>query len=91
MNNSGSGATITVTDGSHAIAAPVVLADNLTVSNSGTLTFDSAGSISDSGTHSLTVNGPGNVVIAANGTIGGAYPQRALGHLGNRRRLDDLG
>ena len=36
LNNSGSGATITVTGGSHAIDAPVVLADNLVVTTGGT-------------------------------------------------------
>ena len=41
LNNSGSGATIAVANGSHAINAPVVLADNLTVSGSGTLAFGS--------------------------------------------------
>ena len=41
LNNSGSGATIAVTSGTDTIAAPVVLADNLAVSGSGTLVFGS--------------------------------------------------
>ena len=45
FNNAGNGAAITVTDGTHAINAPVVLADNLQVTgnNSGwTLSFGGA-------------------------------------------------
>ena len=75
FSNSGGGAMITVTDGSHIIGAPVVLADNLTlaVSNNGTLTFGSASSITDNGNgFGLTVQGPGKVVLAAGNAFTGA-------------------
>jgi autotransporter-associated beta strand protein len=64
LNNSGSGATITVADGSHVVSAPVVLADNLTVSGSGTLAFGTASSITDNGSGcSLTMSGTGGTLI----------------------------
>jgi autotransporter-associated beta strand protein len=61
LNNSGGGAKITVTSGSHVINAPVVLAENLVVSGSGRLTFDNLSSITGSG-KSLTMS-------ANNGTL----------------------
>ena len=67
LDNSGSGATIEVTDGTHAINAPVVLNDNLAVTGSGltawTLGFGTAGGITESGgSRTLSLN-------AANGTL----------------------
>jgi fibronectin-binding autotransporter adhesin len=65
FSNSGNGATISVTDGTHAINAPVVLADNLVVTGSGanpwTLTFGPASSIT--GSSSLTKNGARGLLI----------------------------
>jgi autotransporter-associated beta strand protein len=61
FNNSGSGATIAVIAGSHAIDAPVVLADNVLVSGSGTLGFGNSSSIS--GSYSLTMSGAGGTLI----------------------------
>jgi autotransporter-associated beta strand protein len=66
LNNSGSGATITVTGGSHVIHAPVVLAENLAVSGSGKLTFDSSSSITGSG-KSLTMSA-GNATLILSGS-----------------------
>ena len=63
---------ITVTNGSHVINAPVILADNLTVSNSGTLTFGSGSSITNNGSGDLTLLGPGTVVLAASNAFAGA-------------------
>ena len=64
LDNSGSGASIGVASGSHVISAPVVLADNLTVSGSGTLAFDAASSITDNGGgFGLTMNGAGGTLI----------------------------
>ena len=73
LNNSGyplagGGATITVTDGTHSIAAPVILADNLVVTSSGTnswtLSFAAASSITDhGGGYSLTMSGAGGTLI----------------------------
>ena len=61
FSNSGYGATITVANGSHVIDAPVVLADNLVVSGSGTLAFGSSNSIT--GGYALTMNGGGGTLI----------------------------
>ena len=65
FNNFGSGATVTVTNGTHAINAPVVLADNLAVTtggtNSWTLSFGTASSIG--GGYSLTMSGTGGTLI----------------------------
>ena len=62
LNNSGSGATITVAAGSHVINVPVVLADNLTVTGSGTLAFGSSSGITGSGS-ALTMSGAGGTLI----------------------------
>ena len=61
FNNSPSNAAITVSNGSQVIDAPVVLADNLVVSGSGTLAFSNSGSIK--GGYSLTMNGAGGTLI----------------------------
>ena len=63
LNHSGSGATIAVSNsGLNVINAPVILADNLTVSGSGLLAFGSSSSISGPG-YSLTMDGPGGTLI----------------------------
>ena len=73
LSNSGYGATITVANGSHAINAPVVLADNLTVSGSGTLAFGAASSITDNGLgYGLTMSGAGGtLILGGSNTYGG--------------------
>jgi autotransporter-associated beta strand protein len=77
FNNSGSGATITVAGGAHQINAPVVLSDNLLVAaagtNSWTLSFGSAGGITDTGSgFSLTMSGTGGtLVLGASSTYRG--------------------
>jgi len=68
FSNSGNGAMITVTDGTHAINTPVILADNLKVTsggtNSWTLSFGAASNITDNGGgYSLTMNGAGGSLI----------------------------
>ena len=68
LNNSGSAAAITVTNGTHAINAPVILADNLTVitggTNAWTLSFGTASSITDNGAgYSLTMSGTGGTLV----------------------------
>ena len=60
MNNGGVGAAIIVDNGAHVVNAPVILADNLTVSGSGTLTFSASSGVTDYGVgYALTKNGPG--------------------------------
>jgi len=62
-------AQITVTDGTHVIDAPVVLASNLVVQSGAnstpwTLTFSAASSITDNGGgHSLTLNASGGTLV----------------------------
>jgi autotransporter-associated beta strand protein len=70
LNNSGYGATITVTGGTHAVNAPVILADNLQVAggNNG-WTLSIGGSIS--GSHSLTVSGNGTLLLSGQNTYTG--------------------
>ena len=64
LSNSGNGAAIAVSDGTHVIDAPVVLADNLVVSGSGTLAFGRSSSIADNASgYSLTMNGAGGTLI----------------------------
>ncbi len=76
FNNAGNGATIAVTDGTHAINAPVVLADNLQVTgnNSGwTLSFGGApsGSGSITGGYGLTMGGNGTLILSGQNTYTG--------------------
>ena len=64
LNNSGGSATITVSDGQQAVDAPVVLADNLVVTGSGTLAIGSSSSIAETGgSRSLTMGGAGGTLI----------------------------
>jgi autotransporter-associated beta strand protein len=68
LDNSGIGAIITLTDGKHLISAPVILADNLTVTSGGTsswtLEFNKSGSITDHGAgYALTMDGDGGTLI----------------------------
>ncbi len=68
MNNSGSGATISLAGGSHQIDATFIIADSggLTVCGSGTLAFGSAGSITDNRSgYSLTMNAAAGALILA--------------------------
>ena len=76
FNNAGNGATIAVTDGTHAVNAPVVLADNLQVTgnNSGwTLSFGGApsGSGSITGGYGLTMGGNGTLILSGQNTYTG--------------------
>jgi autotransporter-associated beta strand protein len=64
MNNLGSGATILTVGGSDEVNVPVALADNLTISGSGTLAFSTSSSITDNGgQYALTMNGTGGTLI----------------------------
>ena len=64
FNNLGTGATISVASGTHAVNAPIVLADNVTVGGSGGLTI--GGSIGDNGAgYGLTAQGPGLLVLGS--------------------------
>ena len=81
LNNSGSGASILVLSGTHDIEVPLVLADSggLTISGSTSswqLSFGTASSIADNGSHyALTMNGPGGTLIlsGSNSYSGGTY------------------
>ena len=72
--NSSAGGTIAVTSGMHDIAAPIYLAENLTVTPSAGTTLQIDGQISEAanGPYSLTLNGPGTLVLTgSNGFMGG--------------------
>ena len=76
--SNGFAATITVTDGTHFIAAPVVLASNLVVTSTSSkpwqLSFGTAGSITETnGAQSLTMNGASGTLTlsGSNSYLGG--------------------
>ena len=77
FDNSGCGATLTVTSGTHSINGPVVLNENLVVTTGATtswrLSFGSSSSITDDGArYSLTMNGAGGtLVLSGSGNFGG--------------------
>jgi len=66
LNYSTTAATIAVESGTHLIEVPVELASNLVVGGSGTLTFGSSSSITETvGTHhSLTMSGNGTLILS---------------------------
>jgi autotransporter-associated beta strand protein len=64
LNNSGSGAAITLTGGSHGINVPVIFSDNVVVSGSGALAFGNSSNIVETGgRRSLTLAGAGATLI----------------------------
>ena len=76
MNNSGGGASITNSNGSNIISAPVVLGDNLAVSTASptTLILGSITGSAATGTQTVTVSGAGSTSIGgsiSNGAGGG--------------------
>jgi autotransporter-associated beta strand protein len=94
FNNAGYGAAIAVTDGTRAINAPVVLADNVVVTtgstNPWTLRFGTASSITDNnGGHSLTMSGSGGTLILSsnNSYSGGTIVTAGMLQLGNAKAL----
>ena len=90
LNNSGSGAQITVTDGTHEIDAPVLLSDNLTVTPSTSAALTISGNISQSGTRSLTLAGPGTLTLSGtNNFTGGAIVSDGTLILNNNEALAD--
>ena len=97
FNNSGNGATISVANGTHAVSAPVILADNLAVMSAGTnpwtLSFGTASSIVQSGTgsYSLTMNGAGGTLIlgGSNGYEGGTQINAGILNINSDAALGD--
>ena len=72
LDNSGSTAVITVISGSHAIAAPVALADSLDVSVSANSTLTFSGGISENSPGmSLTLDGGGLLVLGGTNAYSG--------------------
>ena len=72
FNNGGNGATISVTDGAHAVNAPVILADNLQVTGNNSswiLSFGASSSIT--GGYGLTMGGNGIVILSGQNTYTG--------------------
>ena len=70
LDNGGNGATITVINGTHVITAPVLLNDNLTVSNAGSLTISGAIANRSNGPMGITLSG-GPLVLAGGNTYSG--------------------
>ena len=71
LDNSGSVATITVTDGSHVISAPVILAAGLTVTPFASATLTISGNVSQTGPRGLTLSGPGRLVLGGSNRYSG--------------------
>ncbi len=71
FNNSCSGATITVPNGTHAINAPLVLNDNLAVSNNASLTLGGPIANGSNGPMGITLSGSGGLVLAGGNTYSG--------------------
>ncbi len=72
LNNNGIGASITVSNGSQVISAPMTLADNLTVIPAGSSTLTLSGIINETGgARTLTMNGAGTLVLSASNTYSG--------------------
>jgi autotransporter-associated beta strand protein len=64
LDNSGSGAVISLGAGAHIIDAPVVLADNLVIAGTGTLAFSAGSTIAEiNGKHALTMSGTGATLV----------------------------
>jgi autotransporter-associated beta strand protein len=79
LNNSGSGASISANASAlSVIDAPILLADNLTVTGSGSMLFASSSSIADNGAGlSLTLNASGGTLVlsGSDSYSGGTYVQ----------------
>jgi len=72
LNNSGSTALLTVSQGEHVISAPVILADNLNVSPSAASTLDISGNISqETGGLSLTLSNSGSLILSGSDNYSG--------------------
>jgi probable HAF family extracellular repeat protein len=101
LSNSGlphaGGATIAVAGGTHAIDVPIILADDLVITSSGTnpwtLSFGTASSITQSGTgsRSLTMGGTGgNLILGGSNTyFGGTIVTAGLLEVTNPAALPD--
>ncbi|HEV3024664.1 MAG TPA: autotransporter-associated beta strand repeat-containing protein, partial [Pirellulales bacterium] len=70
LDNGASPATIAVTSGSHTIDAPVALKSSVNITTASGTTLTITGGISGSG-QSLTLNGPGKLVLGGNNSFGG--------------------
>ena len=70
MNNAGNEAYILVTSGSHGITAPVILAGALSIDPTAGTTLNISGNISEQspGIGSLSVNGPGTLILGGSDT-----------------------
>jgi len=71
MDNDGSSAVINVSGGSQAISAPMTMASNLIVTPSSGATLNISGNISQTGTSSLTLLGPGMLILSGSNTYSG--------------------
>jgi autotransporter-associated beta strand protein len=70
LDNAGAGTTITVTNGTHAINTPLILNDNVTISNSGALTIGGTIANGSNGPMGITLSS-GPLVLATGNTFSG--------------------
>ena len=71
LNNSGNGATIVVPNGTHAVNVPIVLNDNLAISNNASLTLGGAIANGSNGPMGITLSGSGRLALAGGNTYSG--------------------
>ncbi len=71
LNNSGNGATIVVPNGTHAVNLPIVLNDNLTISNNASLTLGGAIANGSNGPMGITLSGSGRLTLVGGNTYSG--------------------
>jgi hypothetical protein len=74
FDNGGLGAQLIQTNGANSFSTPIVLADDLTIANSGTGTLSFSGGVTSSGSRDLVVN--------ANGTGGITFSTGSVNHSG---------
>ncbi len=72
LDNSGSASLISVSEGTHAILAPVILNGDLTVTPSAAATLAISGNISQTnGSSSLTISSPGTLILSGSDNYSG--------------------
>ncbi len=93
LDNSGTDARITVTGGSHSIAASVTLNDNLVITPSAGTALEIDGAVGESSVgKSLTLSGPGTLVLSgSNSYTGGTIVTEGTLEIANPGALPDGG
>ncbi len=71
LSNSGEGAMIAVTNGTHALSTPLTLDENLTVSSNGALTLGGPIANGSNGPMGISLTGSGSLALASSNTYSG--------------------